>query len=297
MLVTSNSNGLHLVDLMELNDVNFEYDKLYEIINNYLFSLYEKKSFFVEDIKIWNDFIQRFTDRYYSRTLSFDTFLEFKIKLKNCMERNKIELQNTLKASLIEFDLLDEYKHYIDYTTNTSEKQSHIKIENAKNKTNSNYEENNNYTNDRVDTVNRNLNQNENNKSNDLRYDLLSTAPQENMNIKNMFDGNNYVSSAENQKNENETENKLNSEENSRNTSQEGVTNDYFGNSETNTENNVNSNSNDSLKNDVKHEQIEHGYNTNPVELLNKYSSFSLDAINKLLQMIENDSLFLKILY
>ena len=112
--------GLRLLSLSDSGNI----EDLYQTIYNNLSPLLIKGYYPVADNSLFNDFIERFTDKYYNRYLNFNTYGELYIKLKFVLENNKEKYKKIYEASLKEIDPLITYKDsetIKEDTTNTGE--------------------------------------------------------------------------------------------------------------------------------------------------------------------------------
>lgn len=94
---------------MSLSDTG-NIEDLYNIMESNLKPLYDKNYYPVKDKDLFRDFIERLTDRYYSRYLNFNTYGEFFIKLKFVLENNKKKYQRIYELALKEIDPLITYR-------------------------------------------------------------------------------------------------------------------------------------------------------------------------------------------
>lgn len=94
--------GLRLMSLSDSGNI----EDLYNIIETNLKPLLIKGVYPVNDRDLFRDFIERFTDRYYSRYLNFNTYGELYVKLKFVLENNKKKYQRIYELSLKEIDPL-----------------------------------------------------------------------------------------------------------------------------------------------------------------------------------------------
>lgn len=161
----------HLIELNDSNLYNFQYEDLYNVVEEWLQS--EKKYFFNGDF--FREFIESFCDRFYSRDFNFDTFLDFKLKLRDVFKKYRDNAKRIYESSLIELNPL--------YTT---------------------YIENESSTNDSGKSENENHSENE-----DTNYNLFSDTPQSELDVSDLFDvKNKYITNATNNKNKNTRDDK-----------------------------------------------------------------------------------------
>ena len=98
--------GLRLLSLSDSGNI----EDLYQIIYNNLSPLLIKGYYPVSDNDLFNDFIERFTDKYYNRYLNFNTYGELYIKLKFVLENNKIKYNRIWELYKKQFDPLITYQ-------------------------------------------------------------------------------------------------------------------------------------------------------------------------------------------
>lgn len=292
ILINLNVNyGLKFIDLIDYTNSDYTYSDVVKKINDYL-TLNCKNEYFINNDDLWNDFITRFVRRFLYRTISFDTYFQFCIKLNDVFSKNKVKLNNMYNAKLIEFNPL--------YTTNlkTTNKNDNVSESNGdktiKDNGWSTSEDDgyNNRTDDLTRTDNlKNINKSDN-TSND--YNLHSDAPRSSVDLDNMFKtDNNYITDATNSKNHNEA-NTTTSQTGT--VSNSGTSKNKIYNKNTNhISNHSNEISVDKIKNSQTGENLTQGYTGNPTELLEKYVNFVIDMNEFLLEEIENNNLFMSI--
>lgn len=98
--------GLRLMSLSNTGNI----EDLYNIMEANLKPLYDKNYYPVKDKDLFRDFIERLTDRYYSRYLNFNTYGELYIKLKYVLENNKQKYLKIYEAGLIKIEPLITYR-------------------------------------------------------------------------------------------------------------------------------------------------------------------------------------------
>ena len=125
------------------------------------------------------------------RTLSFDTYLNFCIKLNDVFTSNKVKLNNMYKAKMIEFNPL--YNKYI--TTDIDNENNKIGTKRTDREENGNNTRNENGTNNKNTTRTDNLHT----TNNGTEYNLHSDSPRSSISIDDMFKtDNNYITDAQN---------------------------------------------------------------------------------------------------
>lgn len=264
MFITNFNNGIKFLDLLEITE---NQNNLYEKINKFLIDL--KPYFFIDNDKIWKDFIERFCDKYYSRYLSFDTFYEFKIKLKFLLENNKRKYEQLYRASLIEIKpLINEYIKEV-----VESKKENNDVYNGENINNTEVK----------NEINTNSESKSNSNNNSFNVNANSNTPQSNLNIENIIENDNYVDNVQNTKN-----------------TDSSLTENYLKDSSIN--NNVTNGKNNyknvnKLLEELLHTNTIEKINGNQSELLKIYSEIYIDVINTILADIDNEHLFSDILY
>lgn len=306
MFLTSYNYGIRLIDLVDYTNPDTTFSDVINKVNE-LLTLNCKDEFYVlddEDI-LWNDFIKRFTRRFMYRTLSFDTYLNFCIKLNDVLTSNKVKLNNMYKAKLIEFNPL--YNKYI--TTDIDNENNKTGTKKTDRKENGNTTRNETGTNNKksiggsIEKTTRtdNLHTTDDTTNNGTEYNLHSDSPRSSVSIDDMFKtDNNYITDAQNKK--------TNSRNNTTGTQTGTVKND--GNVENHNNENgsfnadstdisvFNSNilSTDNIKDTLVGKQLLYGYDGNPTDLLKKYINFVIDTNEYLLNKIEKECLFMNII-
>lgn len=259
MLINNPTYTIRLIDLVSHDDSFFTMEDLYIQVNKWLIDL--KPSFYTSDNTEWEKFIERMCNRFYSRNLNFDTYYEFKIKLRDCLDtyRDRIDRYVSLQAKDI-----NPWSTYGD--TSTEKGQNHGQ-DNGQNTTTTTNISATKGTSTGTDT------------SNSTSYNLHSDTPASTVNIKNMFDGSEYVTDAQNEKS------------NSTNTSN--------GSNTSNTESQDTSKGSNMNTSDSTHliDRITSGYQGNPLEILDRIDRLTIDVVNKYLDYIEDCHLFSNILY
>ena len=282
MFQTSYNYGIRLIDLVDYTNPDTTFSDVINKVNE-LLTFNCKDEFYVlddEDI-LWNDFVKRFTRRFMYRTLSFDTYLNFCIKLNDVFTSNKVKLNNMYKAKMIEFNPL--YNKYITTDIDNKNNKTGIKRTNKKEKSKNSKKslgklsENITRTDD-LHTIN-----------NGTEYNLHSDSPRSSISIDDMFKtDNNYITDAQNKKTFSKNDN-VGTVKNDGITNNRNYEKDKF---------NTNSNilSTDNIKDTLIGKQLLYGYDGNPTDLLKKYINFVIDTNEYLLNKIEEESLFMNII-
>lgn len=169
MFIENPNRKFKLAHLIELNDSNlydFQYEDLYNVVEQWLES--EKQYFFNKDF--FRKFIESFCDRFFRRDFNFDTFLDFKLALRDVFRKYKDNADRIYQSSLLELNPL--------YTT---------------------YLENESSTSDSGKSENKNHSEND-----DVNYNLYSDTPKSSINLDDLFSvKSNYITNASNNRNTN----------------------------------------------------------------------------------------------
>ena len=276
MYVNNPSYTIKLSDLLDLYKDNFSYEDLYTIVGTWLST--EKVYFFKNDDTLWNDFIQSFCDRFYSRNMNFYTTLDFKLKLRDVLRASKNRATRIYESELLKINPLKTFSHITDRNENLKgNTTSETKIDDvASNKSKSN-----------VSTINKSVDTG-NNKSTNTSYDLHSDTPSNAVNIDDLFSvAKNFVTDANNNK--------------SQTTGNNTNTNEFNGSVDSalsgeNKRNSVTNGTNEFL-NENLFKEVSEGYDGNPTDLIEKYMNLKTDVVQFYLDEIENACLFSSILY
>lgn len=269
---------IRLIDLIDTVSYEFNYDSIYDTVGDFLKDL--KPCYY--DSTEWNAFIILLCDRFYNRNLNFDTFLEFKIALKNVLNENKDKAIRMRDLLLKSENIFDDYRrkyHRIDSGINSS----HVTGAN----------ENSNIENHRDTTNGVNTSQSsdtsevsDKNKS----YNLYSDTPSNTVNLTDLTSkDSNYVTNATNE-----------GSENTNNTKSKNDSNSSFNNSSsgerTNVANATNvSDTDGSFKNESDEDVSEiHG---SDLEFFEKIKKIQTDINQLYLTWIEDAQIFMNILY
>lgn len=266
MFLTNYNYGIKLIDLIDYNG-DGTIDELFEQVNDMLTSNC-KKCFYVTDDGgvLWADFIERFTRRFMFRTLSFDTYFNFCMKLCDVFTKNRVKLQRMYEVKMIKFNPL--YNKNLQTDTNTSGtskgKQTVERTDKAKENTNKNgangYEDNGE------------------NKQNQW----YSDTPKSTINVTHLTDvekENNYITHAQGNSEGRTSKGKKNYNDNI--LSENDVT--------------INGVTIDDFINSANGKSLMYGYDKDPTDLLKKYMNFVIDMNETLLEEIENEHLFMSI--
>lgn len=280
--------GIRLVDLIDINRDSI--DVLYREVGSQLITLFDRKIYPVDDIDFFNDFIERMCDKYYSRTLAFDTYNEFFIKLKFVLENNKLKYQQMFKAAAIEINPLYTYFDYekaednltLGTSVNTTIEDNR-RVENRNENTGTDtstteYKSESSVTNTTL-----------NNKS----ITGMSSNPKSNTGLSTDISNLDYIDNESININVNDYKTVTKPTGSDVNRLERGTATEGFSqNSGEMTNNVVNSGTNTSIL-----ERIKHGYNGSPVELMQKYSKMIFDVNKEILNDIDDANLFMSVFF
>lgn len=284
--------GIRLIDLVDYTNPNTTFNDVINEVNK-LLTLNCREDFYIDDNILWNDFVKRFTRKFCFRTLSYDTYLNFCIKLNDVFTSNKVKLNNMYKAKLIEFNPLYTKKITTenDVKKDRNGKSEYNKDENINNTKNDSGESTSNTDYTKTDDNNTISNSNGSNDS----YNLHSDSPRSSVKLSDLFStDNNYITDAKNDSN-----NYINND----NTTQKNISKNV-GNEKNNYSNNINENKNinensltvDNIKDTITGKELLYGYEGNPTDLLRKYINFVIDTNEYLLEQIDKENLFMNII-
>lgn len=296
MFVNNPTQTIRIADLLDMCKLDFRYEDLYNIVGKWLST--EKVYFFKNDDTLWNDFIQSFCDRYYSRNMNFYTTLDFKLKLRDVLRASKNRATRIYESELLKINPLKTFSHVTDRNENLKGNSKSTNNSNSKseNLTNVN-DKSNNESKSTVETKNKSVDKGDNEVTS-TSYDLHSDTPSNAVNIDDLFSvAKNYVTDANNNKSHSKS---TNSNNNNYTGSSANISNDKNErNSVTNSKGNneLNSKGTNEFLNENLFKEVSEGYDGNPVDLLEKYMQLKTDVIQYYLDEIENACLFSSILY
>lgn len=95
---------------MDLLDLNDPVTDIYTQMGENLKPLLDGSVYPVNDADLFNDFVERFCDRYINRFISFDTYGLFYMKLKFVLEQNKAKYKRIYELALKDIDPLLTYR-------------------------------------------------------------------------------------------------------------------------------------------------------------------------------------------
>lgn len=259
MMINNPSSGIRLIDLIPMYDASFMYTDIYQTVGDYLDDL--KTSFYTNDEKLWKSFIEKFCDRYYSDYMNFDTYLEFKIKLKSVLDMNKEVCEVIAKAKATEYDIMvTSERHY-------NSRDFDNFVHNTLNNSNTQNSQTTNGTNESTST----------NKDSNSGYDLHSDTPSDSVNVKDLASGGiNYVTDVNNNRSDSTSENDT-----------KGITSSDMNGTST-----VESNMHEDSENNRTHEDSTTEINKNPIELINSLFRLNNDICKYLFDCIDDAHLF-----
>lgn len=264
MYVNNPSYTMKLADLLDLYKDNFNYEDLYKIVSVWLSS--EKVYFFKDDDTLWNNFIQAFCDRFYSRNMNFYTTLDFKLKLRDVLRSCKNRATRVYESELLKINPLKTFSHSTEHTRNDNGKSENSNLSDT----------NDNVESESISTVN-----NENN-STSTNYSLHSDTPSNAVNIDDLFSvAKNFVTDADNNKSSGNSKEKTNASSSDK----------------SKRINLTNSKSESEFVNESLFNELSEGYDGNTTDLIEKYMRLKTDVIQFYLDEIENACLFSSILY
>lgn len=113
-MYTSHSTGIKIVDFIDAYNPELDiYSEVIIFCKNFLKS--SKRVFFIDDDAVFNKFCELFALTFYSRTMNFNTTLDFKMKLDQLLLYNQMKYKKIFDASLIEINPLLTYHHEITH--------------------------------------------------------------------------------------------------------------------------------------------------------------------------------------
>lgn len=213
-MYTAHSTGLKLVHFIDMYDVNTGiYDEVINFTKDFLND--SKRVFFTDDDAVFDKFCELFALTFCTRTMNFNTTLDFKMKLDALLLYNQMKYKRIFDASLIEINPLTTYRHSVNSTETDQGTNNENNSYNKDASSSSNYNDGSGHSDresydqlkdtksfqDRKDersgSVIHGLTNNTDNKR------LVSNTPQSNVQLSNLFDENNnvYVNAVEHTKN------------------------------------------------------------------------------------------------
>lgn len=296
MYVNNPSYTMKLADLLDLYKDNFNYEDLYNIVGVWLST--EKVYFFKNDDTLWNNFIQSFCDRFYSRNMNFYTTLDFKLKLRDVLRSSKNMATRVYESELLKINPLKTFSHVTDRNESSKGNSKSTNNSNGKTENVTNVNDTSNSDSKTTAETKNKTTDNGTNENTSTSYDLHSDTPSNAVNIDDLFSvAKNFVTDADNNKSHSKSTN--------------SNTNDFTGNSSSNSSdknernsvtnsngvNELNSNGTNEFLNENLFKEVSEGYDGNPTDLIEKYMNLKTDVVQFYLDEIENACLFSSILY
>lgn len=296
MYVNNPSYTMKLADLLDLYKDNFNYEDLYNVVGVWLST--EKVYFFKNDDTLWNNFIQSFCDRFYSRNMNFYTTLDFKLKLRDVLRSSKNRATRVYESELLKVNPLKTFSHVTD--RNESSK-GNSKITNNSNGKTENVTNVNDTSNSDSRTTAETKNKTTDNgttENTSTSYDLHSDTPSNAVNIDDLFSvAKNFVTDADNNKSHSKATNSNTNDFTGSSTSNSSDKNERNSVTNSNGVNELNSNGTNEFLNENLFKEVSEGYDGNPTDLIEKYMNLKTDVVQFYLDEIENACLFSSILY
>ena len=296
MYVNNPSYTMKLADLLDLYKDNFNYEDLYNVVGVWLST--EKVYFFKNDDTLWNNFIQSFCDRFYSRNMNFYTTLDFKLKLRDVLRSSKNRATRVYESELLKVNPLKTFSHVTD--RNESSKGNSKSTNNSNGKT-ENVTNVNDISNSDSRTTAETKNKTTDNgttENTSTSYDLHSDTPSNAVNIDDLFSvAKNFVTDADNNKSHSKATNSNTNDFTGSSTSNSSDKNERNSVTNSNGVNELNSNGTNEFLNENLFKEVSEGYDGNPTDLIEKYMNLKTDVVQFYLDEIENACLFSSILY
>lgn len=329
-MYTAHSTGIKLVDFIDMYDPDVDiYEEVILFCKNFLKS--SKKYFFTNDEAIFNKFCELFALTFYSRTLNFESTLDFKMKLDALLLYNQEKYKKIFDASLIEINPLLTYHHETNH--NETEKgnngesfknvDSHVNNSSGNSGSKNtesydNYKETTSYDDlkdeksfdNRMDKQHTEFEHGLKNDSENKR--LFSNTPQSNQNAADLFTSNTFVNAVEHDINSStdsgtdisDNDTTYEGTETNKRTGDVNIT--KSGETIIDTTNNYTSadhynggesgNKTSNFENSKIFTDISEGYDGSQIELLDKYVSIVFDVCRIMIDDIEDAGLFSAIL-
>lgn len=321
-MYTAHSTGIKIVDFIDMYDPAADiYDEVIKFCKSFLKS--SKRVFFIDDDAVFNKFCELFALTFYSRTMNFETTLDFKMKLDRLLLYNQMKYKKIFDASLIEIDPLLTYHHEVKH-------EEEAAGTNGENTSNTGSFENSS-TNNSKDTFNdlkdkTTYNRYRDEKSFENRKDegsesithglvtdtenkeLVSNTPQSNVVADNLFTNSTFVSAVKHDKNNTTNSGtdtttsgieykgkEINEKSGSFDTVKTGsIQTDASGSATGNTS--QTGEKSGEFENSRIFTEISEGYDGSGIDLLNKYVSIVFDVCKTIIDDIEEAHLFSEIL-
>lgn len=296
MYVNNPSYTMKLADLLDLYKDNFNYEDLYNVVGVWLST--EKVYFFKNDDTLWNNFIQSFCDRFYSRNMNFYTTLDFKLKLRDVLRSSKNMATRVYESELLKINPLKTFSHVTDRNESSKGNSKSTNNSNGKTENVTNVNDTSNSDSKTTAETKNKTTDNGTNENTSTSYDLHSDTPSNAVNIDDLFSvAKNFVTDADNNKSHSKVTNSNNNDFTGSSTSMTSDKNERNSVTNSNGVNELNSNGTNEFLNENLFKELSEGYDGNPTDLIEKYMNLKTDVIQFYLDEIENACLFSSILY
>lgn len=296
MYVNNPSYTMKLADLLDLYKDNFNYEDLYNVVGVWLST--EKVYFFKNDDTLWNNFIQSFCDRFYSRNMNFYTTLDFKLKLRDVLRSSKNRATRVYESELLKINPLKTFSHVTDRNESSKGNSKSINNSNGKTENVTNVNDTSNSDSKTTAETKNKTTDNGTTENTSTSYDLHSDTPSNAVNIDDLFSvAKNFVTDADNNKSHSKATNSNTNDFTGSSTSNSSDKNERNSVTNSNGVNELNSNGTNEFLNENLFKEVSEGYDGNPTDLIEKYMNLKTDVVQFYLDEIENACLFSSILY
>lgn len=296
MYVNNPSYTMKLADLLDLYKDNFNYEDLYNVVDVWLST--EKVYFFKNDDTLWNNFIQSFCDRFYSRNMNFYTTLDFKLKLRDVLRSSKNMATRVYESELLKINPLKTFSHVTDRNESSKGNSKSANNSNGKTENVTNVNDTSNSDSKTTAETKNKTTDNGTNENTSTSYDLHSDTPSNAVNIDDLFSvAKNFVTDADNNKSHSKSTNSNTNDFTGKSSSNSSDKNERNSVTNSNGVNELNSNGTNEFLNENLFKEVSEGYDGNPTDLIEKYMNLKTDVVQFYLDEIENACLFSSILY
>ena len=296
MYVNNPSYTMKLADLLDLYKDNFNYEDLYNVVGVWLST--EKVYFFKNDDTLWNNFIQSFCDRFYSRNMNFYTTLDFKLKLRDVLRSSKNRATRVYESELLKVNPLKTFSHVTDRNESSKGNSKSTNNSNGKTENVTNVNDTSNSDSRTTAETKNKTTDNGTTENTSTSYDLHSDTPSNAVNIDDLFSvAKNFVTDADNKKSHSKATNSNTNDFTGSSTSNSSDKNERNSVTNSNGVNELNSNGTNEFLNENLFKEVSEGYDGNPTDLIEKYMNLKTDVVQFYLDEIENACLFSSILY
>lgn len=296
MYVNNPSYTMKLADLLDLYKDNFNYEDLYNVVGVWLST--EKVYFFKNDDTLWNNFIQSFCDRFYSRNMNFYTTLDFKLKLRDVLRSSKNRATRVYESELLKVNPLKTFSHVTDRNESSKGNSKSANNSNGKTENVTNVNDTSNSDSRTTAETKNKTTDNGTTENTSTSYDLHSDTPSNAVNIDDLFSvAKNFVTDADNNKSHSKATNSNTNDFTGSSTSNSSDKNERNSVTNSNGVNELNSNGTNEFLNENLFKEVSEGYDGNPTDLIEKYMNLKTDVVQFYLDEIENACLFSSILY